>query len=89
MNRSFKDCRQLLQKVNGLPQGPGWTQEIITVTDDATDEEGTPEDEELELWLRDPVECIAELIGNPAFNAGDGVRPQASIPKQGRACLYL
>ena len=23
--------------------------------------------EDLELWLRDPVECIRELIGNPAF----------------------
>ena len=24
--------------------------------------------EELELWLHDPVACIRELIGNPAFN---------------------
>jgi len=23
--------------------------------------------EDLELWIRDPVECIKELIGNPAF----------------------
>ena len=23
--------------------------------------------EELELWLHDPVACIQELIGNPAF----------------------
>lgn len=23
--------------------------------------------EDLELWKRDPVECIKELIGNPAF----------------------
>lgn len=23
--------------------------------------------EELELWMRDPVECVKELVGNPAF----------------------
>lgn len=23
--------------------------------------------EDLELWKRDPVECIKDLIGNPAF----------------------
>jgi hypothetical protein len=23
--------------------------------------------EELELWRRDPVECVKELVGNPAF----------------------
>jgi hypothetical protein len=23
--------------------------------------------EELELWRRDPVKCVEELIGNPAF----------------------
>ena len=26
-----------------------------------------PLTEEHELWRRDPVECIQELIGNPAF----------------------
>ena len=23
--------------------------------------------EELELWFRDPVECVRELLGNPLF----------------------
>lgn len=23
--------------------------------------------EELELWRRDPVDCVRELLGNPAF----------------------
>lgn len=23
--------------------------------------------EEVELWSRDPIECIRELLGNPAF----------------------
>ena len=25
--------------------------------------------EEVELWRRDPVECVRELIGNPTFQA--------------------
>lgn len=31
------------------------------------DEDGKPLTEELELWWRDPVECIRELLGNPVF----------------------
>lgn len=26
------------------------------------------ETEDLELWMRDPVECIRELMGNPEFD---------------------
>ena len=31
------------------------------------DENGEPVIDEHELWIRDPVECVRELIGNPAF----------------------
>ncbi len=34
---------------------------------DELDEDGEPRREVLHLWKRDPVECIRELIGNPAF----------------------
>lgn len=30
-------------------------------------EDGQLMQEGVELWLRDPIECIRELIGNPAF----------------------
>lgn len=33
---------------------------------DQVDEEGHSS-ETLEMWTRDPVECVKELIGNPAF----------------------
>ena len=29
--------------------------------------DGETTTEDLELWMRDPVECVKELIGNPAF----------------------
>ena len=34
---------------------------------DLLDKGGEPLTEENELWIRDPVECIRELIGNLAF----------------------
>ena len=34
---------------------------------DEKDEKGEFHHEILHLWKRDPVECICELIGNPAF----------------------
>lgn len=32
--------------------------------------------EEVELWSRDPVECIRELIGNPAFQKHMQFKPE-------------
>lgn len=32
--------------------------------------------EELELWHRDPVDCIRELLGNPAFKDGMVFAPE-------------
>lgn len=31
------------------------------------DENGVPLQEDIELWSRDPLECVKELIGNPLF----------------------
>lgn len=31
------------------------------------DERGKPKEETVELWRRDIVECVKELMGNPAF----------------------
>lgn len=50
-----------------LPQGPEWSCEIFESTGDELDENGDARVEYLELWKRDPLECIRELVGNPAF----------------------
>lgn len=39
----------------------------MKLTGDVLDKSGNPRSEELELWRRDPVECVRELIGNPAL----------------------
>ncbi|KAF8193586.1 hypothetical protein K438DRAFT_1538848, partial [Mycena galopus ATCC 62051] len=58
---------EYLKKVDQLPTGPEWKCEIVTVAGDHLDENDEMMKEDLELWKRDPVECIKELIGNPAF----------------------
>lgn len=53
--------------VDELPQGVRWNLETVTVIGDLVDDEQKPLTEKLELWYRDPVECIRELLGNPVF----------------------
>lgn len=64
---SFHNSRSFLQKIDALPQGPEWTCELLDVEGDILDEGGAPQTETVELWRRNPVECIQELIGNPEF----------------------
>ena len=50
-----------------LPTGPDWVCDIVKVTSDINGENGETMGEELDLWCRNPLECIQELIGNPLF----------------------
>ena len=66
---SFHNSRSLFQKIDALPRGPEWTCKLFEVEGDILDEDGAPQTETVELWHRDPVECVEELIGNPEFEA--------------------
>ena len=63
----FHNTYSFLKKVDQLPTGPGWKCNKIEVTGDNIDENGMTMQENVELWHCDPVECVKELIGNPAF----------------------
>lgn len=41
--------------------------QIVKVEGDRIGEDGNKMTEEVELWHRDVLECIQELIGNPGF----------------------
>ena len=56
-----------LKKVDTLPHSAPWTCKKVKVTGDAVDKNGLAMTEEVEVWMRDLVECIRELIGNPSF----------------------
>jgi hypothetical protein len=49
---------------------------MVKITGDKTDESGKPLTEEVELWLRDPLECIQHLVGNPAFKESISYVPE-------------
>ncbi|KAG0691741.1 Zn-finger domain-containing protein [Suillus ampliporus] len=77
-NRSklpFHNNRSFLQRVDELPHGPAWSCNMVTVRGNREDENGELLEEEVELWSRDPVECVKELIGNPSFKADMAYNP--------------
>ena len=59
-----------------LPRNTPWVHELITVTGDVLDEDGQPMKDELELYRRDPIDCIRELIGNPTFDGDVAYAPE-------------
>jgi hypothetical protein len=67
MKTSYHNNNSFLQKVDSLPTGPDWTCEMVAVVGNRASGDGGMMSEEVELWRRDPVECVKELIGNPAF----------------------
>jgi hypothetical protein len=58
----------LFEKLDNLPtNSPQWFCDSVKITGDLHGKNGELLTEEVELWRRDPVECVRELIGNPAF----------------------
>lgn len=49
---------------------------MYEIEGDEQDDKGDARKETVELWRRDPVECVRELIGNPAFRDGMCFAPQ-------------
>ena len=67
-----------MKKIDELPtQATGWTCDIVTSPgNQLTDEGELVPSERLELWRRDPVECLKELMGNPMFKNSLEYAPQ-------------
>lgn len=72
-----------------MPQGAESIHEVITIQGDVVDEEGRRQVEELDLWRRDPLECIRELIGNPAYHGKISYAPEKVYrDKEGNIRVY-
>ncbi|KAL1751665.1 hypothetical protein FB107DRAFT_221536 [Schizophyllum commune] len=76
MHMSFKNKRKFLMYIDALPCGPEWTCDEKVVRGNKMGADGVFLEEVLELWRRDPVDCIRELIGNPAFKGKTVYSPQ-------------
>ncbi|KAJ7059962.1 Zn-finger domain-containing protein [Mycena amicta] len=75
-NLLFHNNRSFLKKVDELPTGPGWTCKMVHVPGDRVDDNKKAMSEDLELWIRDPVECIKELMSNPTFESSMAYAPE-------------
>ena len=64
---SFKNKHAFYKQMDSLPRSASWSCEPFEIVGDERDEKGKLRTEILHVWKRDPVECIRELIGNPAF----------------------
>lgn len=62
--------------MDALRTGPEWDYRNIAFEGDLVDEKGTRLVDDFELWLRNPVECISELISNPAFDGSIAYVPE-------------
>ena len=78
-----------MKKVDQLPTGPEWKCGIIKVSGDVLDEDRKTRSEQLELWYCDPIECIKELIGNPAFKDYISYVPErVYMDKEGKVRVF-
>lgn len=73
---SYSSSYKLLKKIDSLAIRLEWKWEVIKVTGDMIGADGRPEVEVVELWWRDPIQCVQELIGNPAFREHLSYIPQ-------------
>ncbi|OCH83751.1 hypothetical protein OBBRIDRAFT_808769 [Obba rivulosa] len=73
---SYRNKDHLLNAVDSLPNSVTWQCHEITVTGDIYNDESRPLTEKLELWFRDPLECIRELLNNPVFKEAMAYAPQ-------------
>ena len=65
---SYHNKYSFLKKVDQLPTGPDWSCKMVEVTGDIDGLDGAKlTEEEVEMWMHNPVECVQELMGNPAF----------------------
>ncbi|KAI6027998.1 hypothetical protein BKA83DRAFT_4462563 [Pisolithus microcarpus] len=86
---TFNSMQSFLKKVDKLRTGPAWTCEMIDVVGDVVGEDGALKHEQLELWRQDPVECVEELIGNPAFRDQMAYEPKhAYADEKGENRIY-
>ncbi|KAJ7483023.1 hypothetical protein B0H11DRAFT_2232041 [Mycena galericulata] len=64
---SFDKKRTFLETIDSLPIGAKWNIKHVPLVGDILDDNNEFRTETAELWYRDPVECVKELMGNPAF----------------------
>ncbi|KAF9064664.1 hypothetical protein BDP27DRAFT_1230135, partial [Rhodocollybia butyracea] len=79
---SFQTKCAFLQYIDSLPQGPEFTCTPMKVIGDLKDADSNFWTETLELWHQDPLDCVAEILGNPLFENHQTYCPQHVFQQQ-------
>ena len=93
---SYRSNYTFLKLVDKLPTGPEWACRLVQVHGDIEPVDNNLDNdlmgdnsEQLELWMRDPVTCVRELIGNPAFDGRMAYIPErVYTDPEGQTCRY-
>ncbi|KAI0675158.1 hypothetical protein C8Q78DRAFT_965124 [Trametes maxima] len=90
MRLSFRSSHTFYKKVDALPRGPtAWKREVFEAVGDVLGEDGKPKSEMVELWMRDAVDCVRELIENPAYRDSIRYRPERQYAdSEGKTRIY-
>jgi len=56
-----------MKAIDHLPRSTEWSLRMVDVEGDIMGADGKLLMEEVELWLRNPLDCICELMANPNF----------------------
>ncbi|KZT36497.1 hypothetical protein SISSUDRAFT_989170, partial [Sistotremastrum suecicum HHB10207 ss-3] len=67
LNLSFDSARTLLKTVDALPSGPEWQTFDVQVKGDKLGEKSTPLVESYELYYRNILECVQDILGDPTL----------------------
>ena len=82
---SFCNNHALLKKIDSLPTGPKWEHVVFSVDGKGVDGDGKMVTETVDLWRRDPVECVKELFANPAFKDKCQYKPRKAFTDESKA----
>lgn len=73
----YRNSRAFMKFVDSLPRGPAFHCTPMKLVGDLKAANGLDQQTEvLELWHRDPVECVRELLGNPSFRKNQFYAPE-------------
>ena len=73
---TYKNTHGFFKNIDALSPGPKFSCTPLKMKGDLTDTNGDSHIKTHELWHRDPIECIVELLGNPFFCGKQQYAPQ-------------
>ncbi|KAI9057363.1 hypothetical protein FKP32DRAFT_1584219 [Trametes sanguinea] len=87
---SYESNHKFFQKIDALPcKSASWKVEVMEAVGDKMGEDGKPKTERVELWSRNIIDCVKELLGNSSFADSLVYAPQRQyVDEEGRNRLY-